>query len=68
MNHLAHLMKRSRLQSTQDGNLVKVFLWEKGKMANGMLEILDGFSLYESWFTGIQSPRFLQVTLNFDLE
>ena len=37
MNHFeVHLMVevRSKLQSIQDGNLVKVFLWEKGKMAN----------------------------------
>ena len=29
---------------TQIDDLVKVFWWEKGKMAYIMLEILDGFS------------------------
>ena len=33
----------SRIQSIQDDN--KVFLYEKGKMANVMFEILDSFSL-----------------------
>ena len=47
-----------KLQSTQmHGNLVKFFSWEKGKIVNVMLEILDGF-WYEFWFTGIENPRF----------
>ena len=43
----AHLMVSSsevyRPFSTQDDNLVKVFLWDKGKIAIVMLDILDGF-------------------------
>ena len=36
----------SKFQSTQDGHSIWVFeIWLKGKMANVMLEILDGFSL-----------------------
>ena len=47
MNHFEALMVSSgekRLQSSQDGNLVKGSLLEKGKMANEMLYILDVFS------------------------
>ena len=32
------------LQSTEGGNLVKVFWWEEGNMANIMFKILDCFS------------------------
>ena len=45
MNHFeAHLMISST-EDTQDGNMVKLFLWEKGKMVNAMLKILDGFTI-----------------------
>ena len=39
-----HQEKHTPKYSGWDGNLVKVYLWEKGKMANVMFEILDGFS------------------------
>ena len=58
---------KSRLQSTQDGNLVKLFWWEESKMATSMFEILDGFSLV--WVPMYQQSKsaFLQVALNFEL-
>ena len=37
--------RKWRLQSTQDGNLVKIFWWEKSKMATVILQILDFFPL-----------------------
>ena len=60
-NFEAHLIVSSRKVDSKVlrmAILVKVFLWEKGKMANVMLEILDGFLRYDFWCTGIQSPRF----------
>ena len=56
-------------KSTQDGNLVKTFLWKK---ANGECNVRS----FRRFFFGmssdvpacIQSPVFLQVTFNFELE
>ena len=42
-------IKRSRLQSTQNGNLNKVFLWEKGKMAK------CNFRNFRRFFFGMSS-------------
>ena len=42
--HIWWFHQEKMTQSTQDGNLVKVFSREKGKMANVMLKTLDIFS------------------------
>ena len=62
------LITKSRLHSTQDGNLIKVFWWEDSKMATSVFEILDGFSLV--WVPMYQQSKsaFLPVTQNFELE
>ena len=47
---------------------VSIISMKKGKISNVLLEFYTVSLLYESFSTGIQSPRFLQVTLNFELE
>ena len=47
---------------------LKYFLWEKGKMADVMLKILDNFSLVWVLMYLYSKSVFLQVTLNFELE
>ena len=60
-NFEAHLVVSSRVVDSKVlGMAIKFeyFFWSKGKMANLMLEILDGLYFYESWCAGIQSLRF----------
>ena len=67
MNHFkAHMMfssERRRFQSIQDDNLVKALWWKKSKMANAMLNVLDGFPLDVLMYRRSKFTCF-QVTLN----
>ena len=56
-------IKSSRFQSIQDGHSAEVFFSDKkGKMANIMFEILDGFSLVWVLMNRHSKSTFLQVT------
>ena len=51
-------ISKSRLQTTQNGKLVKELWWKKGKITTEIVQILDIFLRNEVWNTGIQSSRF----------
>ena len=56
VNTIDGFITKSRLQTTQDGKLVKEF--DEKIMATEIVQILDVFLRNKLWYTGIQSPRF----------
>ena len=62
-----HFKPENKSVCIQNGNLIKVYLWEKGKMANVMLEILQFFFGMILMYRHSKSAS-LQVTLNFEFQ